>query len=309
MWCSSRSRPRRWRQSANLGPSVAGAGVQRRSRRMHRLGDWLGTGRDPERSGATVEGPHKQWQRFILKAIGPTGTAGEVLRLRPSRHFAQDDRDLATNPFFMIWKSTPSTKNLLRGAGRQIRPRDRPRTRLQLRRACYSERRRSPAGGCCSRLMAKRPYWHEEKPGGGLEGVPPGVHPGAGRADGGGVQRAGGAEGRRSFGGYPSMQGIRMRIPARWPDERRLGGVVASRGAGGRVVRAGGVERPRRAEPRAGLFSISVARVACTTCGRRGASGVIAPDELRSVGLTNTPRLPDVPAWTNSEAPEPSFGN
>ena len=33
------------------------------------------------------------------------------------------------------------------------------------------------------------------------------------------------------------------------------------------------------------------------------ASGVIAPDELRSVGLTNTPRLPDVPAWTNSAQP------
>ena len=54
-----------------------------------------------------------------------------------------------------------------------------------------------------------------------------------------------------------------------------------------------------------GLSRLSVARVALRPARRRGGSGIIAPDELRSVGLTNTPRLPDVPAWTNADDPLP----
>ena len=63
-----------------------------------------------------------------------------------------------------------------------------------------------------------------------------------------------------------------------------------------------------RRTAREGYLVYSVGPRGCTTCAPRRRSGVIAPDELRSVGLTNTPRLPDVPAWTNAAAAE-EFSN
>ena len=103
-----------------------------------------------------------------------------------------------------------------------------------------------------------------------------------------------------AFRGLPIYAGHPDADPARWPDERRLGGVVAveAREAGLYVrVAWNDLGEKNRAEgyfvypSPAWLYSEHAAR----------ASGVIAPDELRSVGLTNSPRIPDVPAWTNAD--------
>ena len=107
------------------------------------------------------------------------------------------------------------------------------------------------------------------------------------------------------FRGLPIYAGHPDADPQRWPDERRLGGVVSlDARADGLYVRAAWNDLGEQNRAQGYLVYPSPAWL----YDRRAAhgSGIIAPDELRSVGLTNTPRLPDVPAWTNSDSPNPS---
>ncbi len=104
------------------------------------------------------------------------------------------------------------------------------------------------------------------------------------------------------FRGLPIYAGHPDADPKRWPDERRLGGVTAVEArADGLYVRAAWNDLGEKNRAEGYLVYPSPAWLYDVRATRQ--SGVIAPDELRSVGLTNTPRLPDVPAWTNSNSP------
>ncbi len=110
------------------------------------------------------------------------------------------------------------------------------------------------------------------------------------------VRRGGEFRGLPIYAGHPDAD------PKRWPDERRLGGVTAVEARGdGLYVRAAWNDLGEKNRAEGYLVYPSPAWLYDLRSAR--SSGVIAPDELRSVGLTNTPRLPDVPAWTNSDAP------
>ena len=143
------------------------------------------------------------------------------------------------------------------------------------------------------------PYWHEEKPGGG--GTP--FRQVFTRAQGERMASAFNTLAARKggkFRGLPIYAGHPDADPARWPDERRLGGVVGVEAReDGLYVRAAWNDLGEQNRAQGYLVYPSPAWLYDARAAR--ASGVIAPDELRSVGLTNTPRLPDVPAWTNSE--------
>ena len=108
------------------------------------------------------------------------------------------------------------------------------------------------------------------------------------------------------FRGLPIYAGHPDADPQRWPDERRLGGVVALEArADGLYVRAAWNDLGEQNRAQGYLVYPSPAWLYDRAAA--SGSGVIAPDELRSVGLTNTPRLPDVPAWTNAhDQPEPA---
>ena len=107
------------------------------------------------------------------------------------------------------------------------------------------------------------------------------------------------------FRGLPIYAGHPDADPHRWPDERRLGGVVdLDARADGLYVRAAWNDLGEQNRAQGYLVYPSPAWL----YDRAAANGigVIAPDELRSVGLTNTPRLPDVPAWTNADPEIPN---
>ena len=104
------------------------------------------------------------------------------------------------------------------------------------------------------------------------------------------------------FRGLPIYAGHPDADPQRWPDERRLGGVVGlDARADGLYVRAAWNDLGEQNRAQGYLVYPSPAWLYDRAAA--DGSGVIAPDELRSVGLTNTPRLPDVPAWTNTADP------
>ena len=144
------------------------------------------------------------------------------------------------------------------------------------------------------------PYWHEEKPGGWKQ-----YRQVFTRAQGERMVNAFNTLVRRKgekFRGLPIYAGHPDADPARWPDERRLGGVVGVEARGdGLYVRAAWNDLGEQNRAQGYLVYPSPAWLYDLRAAR--SSGVIAPDELRSVGLTNTPRLPDVPAWTNSDEP------
>ena len=153
------------------------------------------------------------------------------------------------------------------------------------------------------------PYWQEEKPGGGGKAFRQVFTRAQGEQmaaafDALAVRKGGKFRGLPIYAGHPDAD------PARWPDERRLGGVVGVEArADGLYVRAAWNDLGEQNRAQGYLVYPSPAWLYDVRAART--SGVIAPDELRSVGLTNTPRLPDVPAWTNSEEPfsETNDGN
>ncbi len=106
------------------------------------------------------------------------------------------------------------------------------------------------------------------------------------------------------FRGLPIYAGHPDADPQRWPDERRLGGVVSlDARADGLYIRAAWNDLGEQNRAQGYLVYPSPAWLYDRSAAH--GSGIIAPDELRSVGLTNTPRLPDVPAWTNTDLPNP----
>ena len=143
------------------------------------------------------------------------------------------------------------------------------------------------------------PYWCE-KPGGGGKAFRQVFTRGQGERMAAAFDGLARRKGER-FRGLPIYAGHPDADPARWPDERRLGGVVGVEARGdGLYVRAAWNDLGEQNRAQGYLVYPSPAWLYDLRAAQ--SNGIIAPDELRSVGLTNTPRLPDVPAWTNSEA-------
>ncbi len=100
------------------------------------------------------------------------------------------------------------------------------------------------------------------------------------------------------FCGLPIYAGHPDANPVRWPDERRLGGVLGLEARpDGLYARPAWNDLGEQNRTHNYLVYPSPAwiydrRVAQST-------GIIAPDELRSVGLTNSPRIAHVRPWTN----------
>ena len=145
------------------------------------------------------------------------------------------------------------------------------------------------------------PYWHPEKTGGSTAWKR--YRQIFGRAQAERMVAAFNALAARKgagFRGLPIYAGHPDADPVRWPDERRLGGIVALEArADGLYARAAWNDLGEQNRAQGYLVYPSPAWLYDQRAARE--SGVIAPDELRSVGLTNTPRLPDVPAWTNGD--------
>lgn len=147
-------------------------------------------------------------------------------------------------------------------------------------------------------------YWHEEKPGEWKEYTQV-----FGREQGAKMVAAFnsvlGKKGAK-FRGLPIYAGHPDADPKRWPDERRLGGVMAlDARADGLYVKAAWNDLGEANLAQGYLVYPSPAWLYNMRDAKR--TGRIEPDELRSVGLTNTPRIADVDAWTNSDAtPDPN---
>ena len=147
-------------------------------------------------------------------------------------------------------------------------------------------------------------YWHEDKPGGGWRQFRQVFTRTQGErmaaAFNSLAARKGGA-----FRGLPIYSGHPDADPRRWPDERRLGGVVAVEARGdGFYVRAAWNDLGEKNRAEGYFVYPSPAWLYDQRAAR--SSGVIAPEELRSVGMTNTPRIQDVPAWTNADEQPPA---
>ena len=95
------------------------------------------------------------------------------------------------------------------------------------------------------------------------------------------------------YAGHPDVD------PQRWPDERRRGSVQAMDArADGLYVKAAWNDLGQQNLAQGYLVYPSPAWLHNDRDAKQ--TGRIVPDELRSVGLTNSPRIADVDAWTNS---------
>ena len=115
------------------------------------------------------------------------------------------------------------------------------------------------------------PYWHEEKPGGGGKQFRQVFTHAQGEQMAAAFNALAARKGGK-FRGLPIYAGHPDADPARWPDERRLGGVVGVEARGdGLYVRAAwndlGEQNRRR------VTSCIRRPRGCTTCGRRGPAG------------------------------------
>lgn len=147
------------------------------------------------------------------------------------------------------------------------------------------------------------PYWHADKAGGTKRYRQVFTRAQAGRMVA--AFNALAARKGAGFRGLPIYAGHPDADPVRWPDERRLGGVVGLEARGdGLYARAAWNDLGEQNRAQGYLVYPSPAWLYDLRTAQ--GSGIIAPDELRSVGLTNAPRLPDVPAWTNHETTNPS---
>jgi hypothetical protein len=105
-----------------------------------------------------------------------------------------------------------------------------------------------------------------------------------------------------SFKGLPIYNGHPDADPERWPDERRYGGVMGVQARhDGLYVRAAWNALGEENRKEGYLVYPSPSWVYDVKTARQ--TGNIVPNELRSVGLTNSPRIQDSIPWVNSDDP------
>lgn len=147
-------------------------------------------------------------------------------------------------------------------------------------------------------------YWHEEKPGEWKCYTQVFGQPQAAKMVA--AFNATLAKKGARFRGLPIYEGHPDADPKRWTNERRFGGVMAMDArADGLYLRAAWNDLGQQNLAQGYLVYPSPAWLYNMRDAKR--TGRIEPDELRSVGLTNSPRIADVDAWTNSDAtPDPN---
>jgi hypothetical protein len=101
--------------------------------------------------------------------------------------------------------------------------------------------------------------------------------------------------------GLPIFVGHPDADPVRWPDDKRLGGILELE-AGEQAMRLRVAWNDEGEKNRDQGYYVYPSPAWIYDFKLAANTGQIIPDELRSVGLTNTPRIQDSPAWTNSES-------
>lgn len=100
--------------------------------------------------------------------------------------------------------------------------------------------------------------------------------------------------------GLPIYAGHPDANPERWPDDRRLGGILAVR-AGTQGLEVQRAWNDRGLENKAQGYWVYPSPAWNYDQVEAARTGRIVPNVLISVGMTNQPRIPNVPAWTNSD--------
>lgn len=104
----------------------------------------------------------------------------------------------------------------------------------------------------------------------------------------------------KNFIGMPIYRGHPDADPVRWPDDRRYGHLLdVQQRADGLYVKPAWNDLGLDNKKNHYLPYPSIAWLYDVASAAR--TGIIEPDELQSVGLTNQPRMKNVPVWTNAE--------
>jgi hypothetical protein len=107
----------------------------------------------------------------------------------------------------------------------------------------------------------------------------------------------------KNFIGMPIYRGHPDADPVRWPDERRYGHVLdVQQWSDGLYVKLAWNDLGLDNKKNHYLPYPSVAWLYDMAVAAR--TGIIEPDEIQSVGLTNQPRMKNVPVWTNASGPQ-----
>jgi hypothetical protein len=105
----------------------------------------------------------------------------------------------------------------------------------------------------------------------------------------------------KSFIGMPIYRGHPDADPVRWPDDRRYGHLLdVQKRDDGLYVKPAWNDLGLDNKKNHYLPYPSIAWLYDMASAAR--TGIIEPDEIQSVGLTNQPRMKNVPVWTNAEA-------
>ena len=107
----------------------------------------------------------------------------------------------------------------------------------------------------------------------------------------------------KSFIGMPIYRGHPDADPVRWPDDRRYGHLLdVQQRDDGLYVKPAWNDLGLDNKKNHYLPYPSIAWLYDMAAAAR--TGIIEPDEIQSVGLTNQPRMKNVPVWTNAEDPQ-----
>lgn len=103
-----------------------------------------------------------------------------------------------------------------------------------------------------------------------------------------------------NFIGMPIYRGHPDADPARWPDDRRYGHLLdVQQRSDGLYVKPAWNDLGLDNKKNHYLPYPSIAWLYDMAAAAR--TGIIEPDEIQSVGLTNQPRMKNVPVWTNAD--------
>lgn len=103
------------------------------------------------------------------------------------------------------------------------------------------------------------------------------------------------------FPGLPIYKGHPDADPKRWPDETRFGGIVDIK-AGDEGLMVKPAWNSKGEENRRERFYVYPSPAWEYSQAEAARTKRIVPDVLRSIGLTNTPRIQGVPPWTNTDS-------
>ncbi len=144
------------------------------------------------------------------------------------------------------------------------------------------------------------PYWHEQEPGDWKKFrqifQKPQAETMVAAFNAVSAKKGARFKGLPIYAGHPDTQ------PDRYPDQRRFGGVMGLEArADGLYAHVAWNDLGAQNQAQGYLVYPSPAWMYDTKAAKQ--TGIIAPDELRSVGLTNSPRIQDSVPWVNTDDP------